>query len=155
MYTLDEQGIERYMAQIVVLAVSRPSAALDRLVVDLCRRSLRLACKVGGHQLARIPIAGAVLTPYALRRLPGGCKRTRMMGGRRPRRSRCCGGSVRRLPCRTVRPICVSVDPRLLPSSLFFACLLVTPFRRQVAYHALLQSCSSAKRGGARLQPTG
>lgn len=45
MYTLDEHGIEKYMAQIVVLAVSRPSAALDRLVVDLCRRSLRLACK--------------------------------------------------------------------------------------------------------------
>lgn len=64
MYTLDEHGIEKYMAQIVVLAVSRPSAALDRLVVDLCRRSLRLACKVSG-------VALVVCCSSVVRVLPG------------------------------------------------------------------------------------
>ena len=46
MYTLNESAIEKYLAQIVALAVSRPSPAMDRLVVDFCQRSLRLACKV-------------------------------------------------------------------------------------------------------------
>ncbi len=45
MYSLDEDGVESYLGQLVTLAVSSPSASLDRLVFDFCSRSVRLACK--------------------------------------------------------------------------------------------------------------
>jgi len=45
MYSLNLTAVERYLAQVVIMAVSRPSAALDRLVLDFCARSLRLSCK--------------------------------------------------------------------------------------------------------------
>jgi hypothetical protein len=52
MYTLDEDRVENYLSQIVSLAILRPSPALDRLVVDLCSRSVRLACKARARSLA-------------------------------------------------------------------------------------------------------
>lgn len=59
MYTLDEDRVENYLSQIVSLAILRPSPALNRLVVDLCSRSVRLACKARRrktrrHHLARV-----------------------------------------------------------------------------------------------------
>ena len=55
MYTLDEDRVESYLSQIVALAILRPSPALDRLVVDFCSRSVRLACKArrGAHAADR------------------------------------------------------------------------------------------------------
>jgi hypothetical protein len=54
-YTLPEAGIERYLSQMVTLLVSRPdnSGALERCVVDLCGRSLRLAVKVNWYLQVR------------------------------------------------------------------------------------------------------
>jgi hypothetical protein len=57
MYTLDEDRVENYLSQIVSLAILRPSPALDRLVVDLCSRSVRLACK------ARPPASPSLRSP--------------------------------------------------------------------------------------------
>jgi len=45
-YTLPESGIERYLSQMTSLLLKRPGSALERCVVDLCSRSLRLAVKV-------------------------------------------------------------------------------------------------------------
>ena len=54
-YTLPEAGIERYLSQMVTLLVSRPdSGALERCVVDLCGRSLRLAVKVNWYLQAAL-----------------------------------------------------------------------------------------------------
>lgn len=45
MHSLEVSELDRFLVQVVVLAVSRPSVTLNRLVEDLCARSLRLACK--------------------------------------------------------------------------------------------------------------
>jgi hypothetical protein len=45
MYTLNEDRVESYLSQIVALAILRPSPALERLLLDFCSRSVRLACK--------------------------------------------------------------------------------------------------------------
>ena len=49
MYTLDEDRVESYLSQIVALAILRPSPALERLLLDFCSRSVRLACKVSAR----------------------------------------------------------------------------------------------------------
>lgn len=46
LYTLPEAGIERYLLQLVHLVLARPHCSLERVLVDLCARSLRIACKV-------------------------------------------------------------------------------------------------------------
>ncbi len=46
LYEFPEQGIERYLSQLTQLVVQRQSASLDKVVVDLCARSLRIAVKV-------------------------------------------------------------------------------------------------------------
>jgi hypothetical protein len=53
MYTLNEDHVESYLSQIVALAILRPSPALERLLLDFCSRSVRLACKARSriHQL--------------------------------------------------------------------------------------------------------
>jgi len=43
---LSEPEIQRYLLQIVYLAVARPSTSLERAVVELCRRSLSIALRV-------------------------------------------------------------------------------------------------------------
>lgn len=47
-YGLPEEGIERYLSQLATLVVQRQSASLDKMLVDLCARALRIAVKVGG-----------------------------------------------------------------------------------------------------------
>ncbi|KAK9865441.1 hypothetical protein WJX84_000186 [Apatococcus fuscideae] len=46
LYSLPEAGIERYLSQLCHLMVTRPGSSLERVMVDLCARSLRVACKV-------------------------------------------------------------------------------------------------------------
>lgn len=45
LYGLPEQGIERYLSQLAQLVVQRQSPSLDKALVDLCARSLRIAVK--------------------------------------------------------------------------------------------------------------
>ncbi len=47
LYSLPEAGIEQYLLQLVELVLSRPHSSLERVMIDLCARSLRLAVKVG------------------------------------------------------------------------------------------------------------
>lgn len=46
LYALPEKGLERYLSQLCQLIVSRPGCSLERVMVDLCARSLRIAVKV-------------------------------------------------------------------------------------------------------------
>lgn len=47
LYSLSEAGIERYLLQLGQLVLTRPHSSLERVLIDLCARSLRLAVKVG------------------------------------------------------------------------------------------------------------
>ena len=49
LYDLPEQGVERYLSQLTQLLVQRQNPLLDKVVVDLCARSLRIAVKVCTH----------------------------------------------------------------------------------------------------------
>uniref|UniRef100_A0A7N0VA14 1-phosphatidylinositol 4-kinase n=1 Tax=Kalanchoe fedtschenkoi TaxID=63787 RepID=A0A7N0VA14_KALFE len=46
MYTLPLSGIESYLFQICYLMVHRPSPSLDKFVIDMCSKSLKIAMKV-------------------------------------------------------------------------------------------------------------
>lgn len=46
LYSLSEAGIERYLLQLGQLVLTRPHTSLERVLIDLCARSLRLAVKV-------------------------------------------------------------------------------------------------------------
>ena len=50
LYTLPEEQVEVYLSQLCQLIVNRPNSPLERVVVDLCARSLRVAVKVGSLQ---------------------------------------------------------------------------------------------------------
>ncbi|BDA49060.1 probable phosphatidylinositol 4-kinase beta [Coccomyxa sp. Obi] len=45
LYSLPEAGLERYLSQLCQLIISRPYGPLEKVVVDLCARSLRFAVK--------------------------------------------------------------------------------------------------------------
>lgn len=45
LYGLPEADVERYLSQLCQLCVSRPRSPLERVMVDLCAQSLRLAVK--------------------------------------------------------------------------------------------------------------
>ena len=45
LYTLPERDVERYLSQLTQLCVQRPDTSLERVVVDLCAQSLRIAVK--------------------------------------------------------------------------------------------------------------
>eukprot|EP00887_Chlorella_sp_A99_P002805 scaffold6.g2805.t1 len=45
LYTLPVGDIERYLSQLCQLCVSRPGSPLERVLIDLCAQSLRLAVK--------------------------------------------------------------------------------------------------------------
>ena len=47
LYSLPENGVEQYLLQLVQLVLTRPHSPLERVLIDLCARSLRLAVKVG------------------------------------------------------------------------------------------------------------
>ncbi|KAK9814469.1 hypothetical protein WJX72_006450 [[Myrmecia] bisecta] len=46
LYSLPEDGVERYLSQLCQLLISRPYVSLERVLIDLCARSLRIAVKV-------------------------------------------------------------------------------------------------------------
>ena len=46
LYTLPEDGVEGYLLQLVYLVLQRPHTSLERVLIDLCARSLRIAAKV-------------------------------------------------------------------------------------------------------------
>lgn len=45
LYTLPEQDVENYLSQLTHLCMLRPNSSLERVLIDLCSRSLRLAIK--------------------------------------------------------------------------------------------------------------
>ncbi|KAJ8447719.1 hypothetical protein Cgig2_015082 [Carnegiea gigantea] len=54
MYTLPLSGIESYLFQICYMMVHKPSPALDKFVIDVCSKSLKIALKVHWFLLAEI-----------------------------------------------------------------------------------------------------
>ena len=46
LYTLPEADVEGYLLQLVYLVLQRPNTSLERVLIDLCARSLRIAAKV-------------------------------------------------------------------------------------------------------------
>lgn len=47
LYELSEPALERFLLQLVYLAVSRPGSPLEKTIVSLCSKSFRVAVKVG------------------------------------------------------------------------------------------------------------
>uniref|UniRef100_A0A061QT63 1-phosphatidylinositol 4-kinase n=1 Tax=Tetraselmis sp. GSL018 TaxID=582737 RepID=A0A061QT63_9CHLO len=45
MYGMQEDSVERYLLQLTAMAAARPGSAVERLMLDLCSRSLRIAAK--------------------------------------------------------------------------------------------------------------
>uniref|UniRef100_A0A7C9AGJ6 1-phosphatidylinositol 4-kinase n=1 Tax=Opuntia streptacantha TaxID=393608 RepID=A0A7C9AGJ6_OPUST len=54
MYTLPLSGIESYLFQICYMMVHKPSPSLDKFVIDVCSKSLKIALKVHWFLLAEI-----------------------------------------------------------------------------------------------------
>ncbi|CAA6667722.1 unnamed protein product [Spirodela intermedia] len=54
MYTLPLTGIESYLFQICYMLVHKPSPSLDRFVIDVCSRSLKIALKVHWFLMAEL-----------------------------------------------------------------------------------------------------
>ena len=64
LYTLQEAELEKYLSQLCQLLINRPYGPLEKVVVDLCAKSLRIAVKVRCHLEG-----GSCLGPSP----PGGC----------------------------------------------------------------------------------
>ncbi|XP_010521045.1 PREDICTED: phosphatidylinositol 4-kinase beta 1-like [Tarenaya hassleriana] len=54
MYTLPLSGIESYLFQICYMMVHKPSPSLDKFVIDICSKSLKIALKVHWCLLAEL-----------------------------------------------------------------------------------------------------
>ncbi|KAM5577762.1 phosphatidylinositol 4-kinase beta 1-like [Rosa sericea] len=54
MYTLPLPGIESYLFQICYMSVHKPSPSLDKFVIDMCSKSLKMALKVHWFLLAEL-----------------------------------------------------------------------------------------------------
>ncbi|GAB4855690.1 Phosphatidylinositol 4-kinase beta 1 [Ancistrocladus abbreviatus] len=54
MYTLPLSGIESYLFQICYMMVHKPSPSLDKFVIDICSKSLKIALKVHWFLMAEI-----------------------------------------------------------------------------------------------------
>ncbi|GFY91277.1 phosphatidylinositol 4-OH kinase beta1 [Actinidia rufa] len=54
MYTLPLSGIESYLFQICYMLVHKPSPSLDKFVIDVCSKSLKIALKVHCFLLAEL-----------------------------------------------------------------------------------------------------
>ncbi|XP_057495613.1 phosphatidylinositol 4-kinase beta 1-like [Actinidia eriantha] len=54
MYTLPLYGIESYLFQICYMLVHKPSPSLDKFVIDVCSKSLKIALKVHWFLLAEL-----------------------------------------------------------------------------------------------------
>ncbi|XP_047958727.1 phosphatidylinositol 4-kinase beta 1-like [Salvia hispanica] len=54
MYTLPLSGIESYLFQICYMLIHKPSPSLDKFVIDICSRSLKIALKVQWFLMAEL-----------------------------------------------------------------------------------------------------
>ncbi|XP_058786529.1 phosphatidylinositol 4-kinase beta 1-like isoform X1 [Vicia villosa] len=54
MYTLPLQGVEGYLFQVCYMMIHKPSPSLDKFVIDVCSKSLKIALKVHWFLLAEI-----------------------------------------------------------------------------------------------------
>ncbi|XP_004502930.1 phosphatidylinositol 4-kinase beta 1 isoform X1 [Cicer arietinum] len=54
MYTLPLQGIEGYLFQVCYMMIHKPSPSLDKFVIDVCSKSLKIALKVHWFLLAEL-----------------------------------------------------------------------------------------------------
>ncbi|ESW31827.1 hypothetical protein PHAVU_002G271500 [Phaseolus vulgaris] len=54
MYTLPLQGVESYLFQICYMMIHKPSPSLDKYVIDVCSKSLKIALKVHWFLLAEL-----------------------------------------------------------------------------------------------------
>ncbi|XP_057749080.1 phosphatidylinositol 4-kinase beta 1-like [Arachis stenosperma] len=54
MYTLPLQGIESYLFQVCYMMIHKPSPSLDKFVIDVCAKSLKIALKVHWFLLAEL-----------------------------------------------------------------------------------------------------
>ncbi|GAB2277305.1 Phosphatidylinositol 4-kinase beta 1 [Dionaea muscipula] len=54
MYTLPLSGIESYLFQVCYMMVHKPSPSLDKFVIDICSKSLKIALKVHWFLMAEI-----------------------------------------------------------------------------------------------------
>lgn len=54
MYTLPLPGIESYLFQICYMMVHKPSPSLDKFVIDVCSKSLKIALKVHWFLMAEL-----------------------------------------------------------------------------------------------------
>lgn len=54
MYTLPLSGVESYLFQICYMMVHKPSPSLDKFVIDICSKSLKIALKVHWFLVAEI-----------------------------------------------------------------------------------------------------
>lgn len=81
LYGLPEAGIEKYLSQLCQLVISRPFASLERVLVGLCAKSLRIAVKV--HWLLSA-IAQDQPKNKAVGELRDNCERAAMEGSWEP-----------------------------------------------------------------------
>jgi hypothetical protein len=49
LHDLPEEALEKYLLQLVYIAVERPSSTLEQTIIELCSKSFRIAVKVGLH----------------------------------------------------------------------------------------------------------
>ncbi|KAI3664959.1 hypothetical protein L6452_43574 [Arctium lappa] len=54
MYTLPLSGVESYLFQICYMLVHKPSPSLDKFVIDICSKSLKIALKVQWFLMAEL-----------------------------------------------------------------------------------------------------
>ncbi|GFP93219.1 phosphatidylinositol 4-kinase beta 1 [Phtheirospermum japonicum] len=54
MYTLPLSGIESYLFQICYMLIHKPSPSLDKFVIDICSKSLKIALKVHWFLMAEL-----------------------------------------------------------------------------------------------------
>ncbi|CAI8619127.1 unnamed protein product [Vicia faba] len=54
MYTLPLQGLESYLFQICYMMIHKPSPSLDKFVIDMCSKSLKIALKVHWFLMAEL-----------------------------------------------------------------------------------------------------
>ncbi len=104
LYTLPEDGVEGYLLQLVYLVLQRPHTSLERVLIDLCARSLRIAAKVTpclwSYSVCDALSCAATLTTlitYPVCRCTGSCSHTHRTSRRRSM-PRSCGIAARRLP---------------------------------------------------------
>ena len=75
LYALPEAGLEKYLSQLIQLIIIKPYGPLEKVVVDLCAKSLRIAVKVSSnlHSIRLAPDLAVTFIgtdPYALQQPP-------------------------------------------------------------------------------------